>query len=73
MDVRPTKETGLPGQPGDALTSESATERPVGEERLMEVILERGNLLRALNRVEQNKGAAGVDGMLTAGGGGKSA
>lgn len=63
MDVRPTKETGLPVETGDALTSGSATERPVGEERLMENILERGNLLRALKRVEQNKGAAGVDGM----------
>ena len=63
MDVRPTKEFGLPAETGDALTSGSATERPVGEERLMENILERGNLLRALKRVEQNKGAAGVDGM----------
>jgi len=63
VDVRPTKEFGLPAETGDALTSESATERPVGEERLMENILERGNLLRALKRVEQNKGAAGVDGM----------
>jgi len=63
VDVRPTKEFGLPADTGDALTSESATERPVGEERLMENILERGNLLRALKRVEQNKGAAGVDGM----------
>jgi RNA-directed DNA polymerase len=63
VDVRPTKETGLPGRTGDALTSESTTERPVGEERLMEEILERRNLIRALKRVEQNKGGAGVDGM----------
>jgi retron-type reverse transcriptase len=63
VDVRPTKETGLPGRKGDALTSESTTERPVGEERLMEEILERRNLIRALKRVEQNKGGAGVDGM----------
>ena len=60
MDVRPTKEFGLPAETGDALTSGSVTERPVGEERLMENILERGNLLRALKRVEQNKGAAGI-------------
>ena len=63
MDVRPTRETGLPGKTGGALTSESPTECPVGEERLMEEILECWNLTRALDRVEQNKGGAGVDGM----------
>lgn len=30
---------------------------------LLERVLERGNLVRALRRVEQNRGAAGVDGM----------
>jgi len=30
---------------------------------LMERVIEQGNMLRALRRVEQNKGAAGVDGM----------
>jgi RNA-directed DNA polymerase len=30
---------------------------------LMEQVVERGNLLSALHRVEKNKGAAGVDGM----------
>jgi len=29
----------------------------------MEIILERENMLRALKRVRQNKGAPGVDGM----------
>ncbi|MEW9673310.1 hypothetical protein [Ammoniphilus sp. 3BR4] len=30
---------------------------------LMDLVLERGNMLQALRRVEKNKGAAGVDGM----------
>lgn len=63
MDVRPTNKTGLPARTGDASTSESAAERPVGEEQLMERVLERPNLVRALKRVERNKGAAGIDGM----------
>jgi group II intron reverse transcriptase/maturase len=32
-------------------------------EKLLEKALERGNLFRALSRVEENRGAAGVDGM----------
>ena len=41
-------------------------ESPTGEPRLMESICERGNMLKALARVESNKGAPGVDGMKTA-------
>jgi len=33
---------------------------------LLEAVVERGNMLRALHRVESNKGAAGVDGMTVA-------
>jgi RNA-directed DNA polymerase len=33
---------------------------------LMEAVVERGNMLMALHRVESNKGAAGVDGMTVA-------
>ena len=66
MDVKPTKEIGLPACVGDALTSGSVAERPVGDEQLMECVLERGNLLKALKRVDQNKGAAGTDGMAVA-------
>ena len=43
MDVRLTRETGLPGKIGGALTWESPTECPVGEERLTEEMLERKN------------------------------
>ena len=36
---------------------------PTGEDRLMEMICERENMLKALKQVESNKGAPGVDGM----------
>ena len=39
------------------------TENPTGQARLMEDILERENMLRALKRVRENKGAPGIDGM----------
>jgi RNA-directed DNA polymerase len=41
-------------------------ESPTGEDRLMETICGRENMLEALKRVERNKGAPGVDGMGTA-------
>jgi RNA-directed DNA polymerase len=37
-----------------------------GTTKLMEAVVERGNVLTALHRVESNKGAAGVDGMTVA-------
>src|SRR5512136_704391 len=37
-----------------------------GTTQLMEAVVERGNMLMALHRVESNKGAAGVDGMPVA-------
>ncbi|WP_246805321.1 group II intron reverse transcriptase/maturase [Desulfosarcina cetonica] len=40
-------------------------ERLGGKERLLELILERRNVLRAMNQVVANKGAPGVDGMKT--------
>ena len=39
------------------------SERPTGQARLMETILERSNMRRAIKRVVKNKGAPGVDGM----------
>jgi RNA-directed DNA polymerase len=39
------------------------SESPTGQIRLMESILERNNMRRAIRRVIQNKGAPGVDGM----------
>lgn len=40
-------------------------ESSTGEKRLMESICERENAIRALKRVESNKGAPGIDGMKT--------
>jgi RNA-directed DNA polymerase len=39
------------------------SESPTGQIRLMESILERNNMRRAIRRVVKNKGAPGVDGM----------
>jgi len=39
------------------------SESPTGEVRLMESLLERGNMRRALQRVRSNQGAPGIDGM----------
>jgi RNA-directed DNA polymerase len=50
---------------GDAFASTTTTESPVGKEQLMELILRSENLQRALRRVKQNRGAAGVDQMGT--------
>jgi RNA-directed DNA polymerase len=38
-------------------------ERPADEDNLMEAVVERGNLLKALRRVMTNKGGPGIDGM----------
>jgi len=64
VGVKPTRQLGLPLRvKGDASTSVSVFEGPVGEERLMERVVERKNLVTALRRVERNRGAPGVDGM----------
>ncbi len=39
------------------------SESPTGQIRLMESILERNNMRRAIRRVIKNQGAPGVDGM----------
>lgn len=51
------------GEGTETLTAGRSTESQASNERLMEVMLERENLKQALRRVEENKGAAGVDGM----------
>ena len=55
-----------PDRTRDADIATRLTESPTGENRLMESICERENMLKALKRVERNKGAPGVDGMKTA-------
>ncbi len=47
---------------GQATSASGADEHP-GTGPLMELVIERGNLLRALKRVKQNKGCPGIDGM----------
>jgi len=47
----------------ETLAAGSKPESQAGNERLMEVMLERDNLKEALKRVEENRGAGGVDGM----------
>ena len=65
MSVKPIQ-IGLPFKiEGDAFASTAVSEHPVGKDRLMELILLGENLQRALKRVKQNKGAAGVDHMGT--------
>lgn len=39
--------------------------RPANEDNLMEAVVERGNLFKALGRVKANDGSPGVDGMST--------
>lgn len=58
----------MPGQPGrdtgpEAFIAKSVSESPTGEVRLMESILERENMQRAMRRVRENDGAPGIDGM----------
>ncbi len=48
---------------GELFHAEHQTEASAGRTEVMERVLERGNLLRALKRVKANKGKGGVDGM----------
>jgi len=43
--------------------AESKSQSPTNNEKLMEEILERENLIKALKRVKGNKGSPGIDGM----------
>ena len=52
---------GRSGEAGRAARGETRT--GIGHEQLMELVVDRGNCLRALKRVRQNKGSPGVDGM----------
>jgi RNA-directed DNA polymerase len=58
VSIRASRDTGP-----EAFIAKSLSESPTGEIRLMESILERENMRRALHRVQKNDGAPGVDGM----------
>jgi RNA-directed DNA polymerase len=60
------KPEAQPGEGTEALAAGSGTESQGNNEGLMEQILEGANLKQALRRVEENQGAAGVDGMRVA-------
>lgn len=47
----------------EAFIAKRLSESPTGKIRLMESILERENMRRALHRVRKNDGASGIDGM----------
>ncbi len=53
----------LPGRSSEEVIASHLSESPTGQIRLMESILERSNMKRAIKRVIKNKGAPGVDGM----------
>ena len=55
---RPCRDTGP-----EAFIARRLSESPTGEIRLMESILERENMRRALRQVRKNGGAPGIDGM----------
>ena len=52
-----------PGARVDSVTASSPPERPMFDERLMDVVLERRNMFEALHQVRTNQGSPGVDGM----------
>jgi RNA-directed DNA polymerase len=64
VDIRPAKQLWLPFEiKGGLFTSKADTASPVGDEQLMEKVVDRDNLLTALRNVKRNGGSPGVDGM----------
>jgi RNA-directed DNA polymerase len=62
--MRPAKQLWLPFEvEGELFTSKADTASPVEEEQVMEKVVDRENLLTALQNVKRNGGAPGVDGM----------
>lgn len=48
---------------GESFIAEGKPENPTGTKELMEEICKKENLVKALKRIERNKGCAGIDGM----------
>ena len=64
VNIRPAKQMWLPFEiKGGLFTSKVDTASPVEEEQLMEKVVDRENLLTALQNVKRNGGSPGIDGM----------
>ena len=64
VNIRPAKQMWLPFEiKGGLFTSKADTASPVEDEQLMEKVVDRDNLLTALQNVKRNGGSPGIDGM----------
>ena len=63
LALEATSEARQSRRSGEAGPTAQRTERSGDDDRLMEQVVERSNLARALKRVRQNQGSAGIDGM----------
>ena len=61
MNIRPARQLWLPFEiKGGLFTTKADTASPVEDERLMEKVVDRENLLTALRNVKRNGGAPGI-------------
>lgn len=66
LSSAPRGEASRANKSGEALPADRENERSgIDDTRLMERVVERDNVVKALKRVEQNKGSPGIDGMTT--------
>jgi len=63
LALEATSEARQSWRSGEARPTAQRPDRSGDDDRLMEQVVERSNLARALKRVRQNQGSAGVDGM----------
>ena len=64
MSSKPAEQLWLPFEKrGELRIAEATTESPPKDEQLMERVVERDNLIRALKQVKRNGGSPRVDGM----------
>lgn len=68
MSSKPAEQLWLPFEKrGKLCQTDATTENPPEDEQLMERVVERDNLIRALKQVKRNGGSPGVDGMTVEG------
>ncbi|MBV1790788.1 hypothetical protein KQ940_22225 [Marinobacterium sp. D7] len=67
MDMAPDRpsDEASPSAMGEAHVADTPIQLPIIEPSLMAQVLDKENLVRALKQVRRNKGAAGVDGMMS--------